>query len=106
MRFGIVGLGWPGQQHVRAIKAHAKEAELTAVCDLDPLKLKEFEGLCDTYSDIDLFFAKADVEAVVLAVPHQLHAELAIRALQLGKHVLIEKPMARTVEECNQMIQA
>ena len=106
MKFGIVGLGWPGQQHVRAIKAHSNEAILSAVCDMDPLKLKEFEGLCETFTDIDLFFAKADVEAVVLAVPHQLHAELSVRALKLGKHVLIEKPMARSIEECNQMIEA
>lgn len=106
MKFGVVGLGWPGEQHVKAISALEKEAELSAVCDLDPLKLKVFEGKCDTFSDIDLFFAEAEMDAVILAVPHQLHASLTIRALNSGKHVLIEKPMARTVEECKQMIYA
>ncbi|MRH41563.1 hypothetical protein GH741_02610 [Aquibacillus halophilus] len=106
MKFGIVGLGWPGQQHVKAILTHNKEAALSAVCDLDESKLKEFEGRCDTFNDIDRFFTEADMDAVVLAVPHHLHESLTVRALNLGKHVLIEKPMARTSEECMRMIEA
>ncbi|MCT2535454.1 Gfo/Idh/MocA family oxidoreductase [Aquibacillus koreensis] len=106
MKFGIVGLGWPGQQHVQAIHAHESEAILSAVCDLDESKVKAFEGKCDTFTDIDRFFAEADMDTVVLAVPHQLHETLAVRALNLGKHVLIEKPMARTSEECKNMIDA
>jgi predicted dehydrogenase len=106
MKFGVVGLGWPGQQHIKAITAHKNEVVLSAVCDMDTMKLKEYEDRCETFSDIDQFFAKGDMDAVVLAVPHQLHATLAIKALHSGKHVLIEKPMARTVEECNQMIAA
>ncbi|MCM3439323.1 Gfo/Idh/MocA family protein [Metabacillus halosaccharovorans] len=106
MKIGLVGLGWPGQQHVRAIRENENDAALTAVCDLDPEKLREFEGVCDTFSDIDEFFTRADMDAVILAVPHQLHAKLTLRALSLDKHVLIEKPMARTSEECRQMIEA
>lgn len=105
MKFGLIGLGWPGQQHVRAIREN-HEAELSAVCDLDAEKLKEFEGDCETFSDINEFFANGEMDAVILAVPHQLHASLTIRALTLDKHVLIEKPMARTSEECIKMIEA
>ncbi|MGP4038782.1 Gfo/Idh/MocA family protein [Gracilibacillus sp. D59] len=106
MKIGIIGLGWPGQQHVKAISAHKEEASLSAVCDVDTKKLEEFKGQCDTFSDIDEFFAKADTDAVILAVPHQLHETLTVRALHLGKHVLIEKPMARTSVECKKMIDA
>jgi len=106
MKFGIVGLGWPGQQHVRAISELEDVAMLSAVCDMDVEKLKEFEGKCATYSNIDEFFAEADMDAVVLAVPHHIHASLTVRALHAGLHVLIEKPMARTSEECRQMIEA
>ncbi|WP_078551727.1 Gfo/Idh/MocA family protein [Bacillus alkalicellulosilyticus] len=106
MKFGVVGLGWPGQQHIQAIEVHKKEASLSAVCDMDPAKLSEFVGKCDTFSDIDQFFNEADMDAVILAVPHQLHASLTVQALDAGKHVMIEKPMARTSEECRQMIEA
>lgn len=105
MKIGIVGLGWPGQQHVKAIES-LEGALLSAVCDMDPEKRKEFEGKCDVYDNLDGFFEEADMDAVVLAVPHHLHAQLAIRALNAGKHVLIEKPMARSVEECSRMIEA
>ncbi|MEK5645835.1 hypothetical protein BK138_32135 [Paenibacillus rhizosphaerae] len=105
MKIGVIGLGWPGQQHIRAIQEW-DDAVLTAVCDLDASKRSAFVGKCDVYPNIDHFFDTSDTEAVVLAVPHHLHANLAIRALEAGKHVLIEKPMARSVEECRQMIEA
>jgi len=106
MKFGIVGLGWPGQQHVKAIRSFPQEAALTAVCDMDPAKLAEFEGECAAFSSLDAFFAEGDLDAVVLAVPHHLHADLTVRALDAGKHVIIEKPMARTVRECERMNEA
>lgn len=49
IKFGVVGLGWPGQQHVKAIGAFPEEAVLTAVCDMNPALLAEFEGLCATF---------------------------------------------------------
>ncbi|MCI3926264.1 Gfo/Idh/MocA family oxidoreductase [Paenibacillus sp. TRM 82003] len=106
MNIGVVGLGWPGQQHVQAIEAFPERATLTAVCDTDEKKLVEFNGRCATYSDLDTFFAEGDAEAVVLAVPHHVHAELTVKALDAGKHVIIEKPMARSVAECERMIEA
>jgi len=106
MKFGVVGLGWPGQQHVQAIGAHSGEAVLTAVCDTNEALLEKFEGQCAAYRDLDAFLAEGDMEAVVLAVPHHLHADLTVRALDAGKHVIVEKPMARTVEECERMIAA
>lgn len=106
MKFGVVGLGWPGQQHVKAIRAYPGEAVLAAVCDADPGKLAEFEGVATAFTDVDAFLAKGDMDAVVLAVPHHLHADLTIRALDAGKYVIIEKPMARSVEECERMNEA
>ncbi|WP_276352215.1 Gfo/Idh/MocA family protein [Cohnella caldifontis] len=105
MKIGIVGLGWPGQQHVRAVE-ELEDAELTAVCDMDPAKRGAFEGKCAAFDDPDRMFRDSDADAVVLAIPHHLHADMTIRALEAGKHVLIEKPMARSVAECRRMIEA
>src|SRR5690625_4687922 len=104
MKIAVVGLGWPGQQHIRACQEN--DVELIAVCDQDPKKLKEFSETYKTVCDYDELLEMDELEAVILAVPHHLHADLTIRALHSGKHVLIEKPMARTTKECQQMIDA
>ncbi|GAB2539058.1 Gfo/Idh/MocA family oxidoreductase [Gracilibacillus alcaliphilus] len=106
MKFGLVGLGWPGQQHIQAIENHSEIMELTAVCDADESKLNNWSGTYPTFSSINDFFANGEMDAVILAVPHHLHEPLAIQALNNGKHVLVEKPMARTSQECSNMIEA
>jgi predicted dehydrogenase len=106
MKVGVIGLGWPGQQHVTAVRQLAGEFELAAVCDAAAERLKPFEGQCPVYSDADSLLADPNVEVVVLALPHHLHEPMAVKALEMGKHVLVEKPMARTVEECERMIAA
>src|SRR5205085_2922351 len=55
------------------------------------------------FNDYTTFLREAEVDGVVLALPHDLHAPLAIQAMEAGKHVLVEKPMARNSNECEQM---
>jgi predicted dehydrogenase len=79
------------------------------VCDSDPARLaaaaEEF-AIGRTHDDAAALFADADLDAVVLAVPNHLHPPLAIAAMEAGKHVLVEKPIAHTSASAREMIAA
>lgn len=107
VRFGIIGLGNMGSSHVNFIN-QLPQCELTAVCDWKEEKLKH-PGLGDNvkrYTDDDEFFADADFDALLVAVPHYQHVELALRAMALGKHVLIEKPVSVQKKTALQLLDA
>jgi scyllo-inositol 2-dehydrogenase (NADP+) len=78
-----------------------------AVCDLDPERLKaaekDFPGI-QTYTDVGEMLKKSDVELLVIILPHNLHAKVALQCLAAGRHVVVEKPFAVTVDECDAMI--
>jgi predicted dehydrogenase len=103
MRLGIVGAGEVAWRHAAAA-ADVEGLTLTAVTDRDPDRARR---LADRYAaravaDLDALLALADL--VVLAVPHGYHADLSVRAAAAGCRVLVEKPMATTVEDCDRMI--
>src|SRR5438105_4622511 len=100
---GVVGLG------VAALYAHlpalagSDELQLLAACDRDPAKfahVRERWPLRNFSTDIDEFLATAGLQAVIVATPPDSHYEIARAAISRGKHVLSEKPLARTVNEC------
>ncbi len=107
VKFGIIGIGNMGSAHVGFINAIAN-AELTAVCDINPEAFKrindETRSRIETYTDSEEFFAKAEVDAVIVAVPHYSHPDLAIRAMECGKHVIVEKPIAVHKSEAERLI--
>ena len=86
------------------------EADLVAVCRRDITQAADFAaqhgGHCAAYGDAKALLADPAVDAVIIATPTHTHAELAVLAAQHGKHVLVEKPMARNKEECKRMIDA
>ena len=95
-------------------KSHAEwmnKAGFTTVaaCDLDPTRVaqaaEDFPGI-RTYTAIDDLLADPEVELVVVILPHNLHAPIAIQAAQAGKHVIVEKPMCISVAEADAMISA
>ncbi|MGN0636426.1 MAG: Gfo/Idh/MocA family protein [Acutalibacteraceae bacterium] len=97
--YAVVGLG-VGVNHVRAA-ANSERADLIAVCDLIQEKLDkvsaEFPGTL-TYLDFDEMLKNPDIDIVSICVPSGMHADLAVRALEAGKNVLVEKPIDITVE--------
>jgi len=105
-----VGLGHIAQVAMLPAFAHARRnSRLTALVSDDRSKLKELArryrvDFTFTYDDYDACLAQVD--AVYIALPNSMHAEYAIRAARAGVHVLCEKPMAVTSEECRQMITA
>jgi len=104
---GIIGAGHFGAAHAQAI-AESGAARLVAACRNDAAGLDSFRDQFGGkgYLDWRALLDDRDVDAVVIALPHHLHAEAAIAAAQAGKHVMIEKPMAPTVAECRRILAA
>ncbi|MFL5244473.1 MAG: Gfo/Idh/MocA family protein [Gemmataceae bacterium] len=107
VRVGLIGCGKVGQIHATALRELA-EAELTAVCDISPERVRAFADRygAQGYTDVDAMLGKGNVEAVVIGTPHPLHAGPAVRAAEAGVHVLVEKPMAATLADCDAMLTA
>jgi predicted dehydrogenase len=114
-RIGIIGTGRVAQEHARAIRAIG--GEIAVVYDVDIEKARQFvrdHASVDTgvpshqlpvASDtLDDLLAMRDVPAVVVAVPNVVHRDVAVAALSAGKDVLLEKPMAMNVGECDDII--
>lgn len=123
LRVGLIGIGFMGRGHLDVYLRLEKEGfpvKLTAICDIDPEKFenKFVKGNIDVgtgtydfsrynlYTDIDEMLEKEELDYVDIALPTYLHAEASVKALNKGIHVLCEKPMALTSEECRQMIEA
>ena len=110
IRYGVVGLGHIAQVAVIPAFAHARRnSELVAIVSGDRTKRRELARryrLEHTFSYEEFDECLRVVDAVYIALPNSMHAEYTIRAARAGVHVLCEKPMAVTVEECRQMIAA
>jgi len=109
IRYAVVGLGWIAQQAMLPGFRNARNSKLTALVSGDQTKLKELSkrypgARTYTYDRFDDCLASGEVDAVYIAVPNQLHREYAERASKAGVHVLCEKPMAVTAEDCESMI--
>lgn len=106
VKFALVGCGRIAQRHAEHIH---KKGKLVAVCDIDQKKADELAKKYDAraYYDIDQLLEKErGIDVVSVCSPNGLHASHSIRALNAGFHVLCEKPMAITVRDCGEMIQA
>lgn len=111
--WAVVGLGELALEEILPAFGECKHAKLTALVSGHPEKAKqlaEVHGIQDTsiynYQNFDRLQSDPNVDVVYIVLPNSLHAEFTIRALQAGKHVLCEKPMAVSVAECESMIAA
>ncbi len=122
LRFGICGLGFMGQTHLARVQAHPR-AVVTAICDRNEARrsgrLGGVPGNLDVgaapdaalenvraYASPDEVIADPDVDAIIIALPSGLHADVSTAALRGGKHVLCEKPMALRPADCDLMIKS
>lgn len=107
LNIGAAGLGRAFALTAPTLAADARVA-LVAAADPRPEALSRFRGEFggNTYGSIEALCADPAVEVVYVATPHELHAAHAVLAARHGKHVLVEKPMALTVEECRSMVDA
>ena len=106
---GVVGCGSIGPTHGAAIGQIPHEAELVAVADSVSERAQNMAKKFNVnriYSDFSEMIADADIDIVSICTPSGMHADMAIRAMEAGKHVVIEKPMEVTLEACDRMIAA
>jgi predicted dehydrogenase len=110
IRYAVVGLGHIAQVAMLPAFAHARRnSRITALVSDDRAKLRQLASryrVEHTFSYDDYDACLEQVDAVYIALPNSMHAEYTIRAARAGVHVLCEKPMAVTVEECRRMIAA
>ena len=107
VKTAIIGCGKVGKIHAEALRA-LDESEFVAVCDLDRQRVEKFAQHFQVhpYTDVAIMVEKSGIEAVIVCTPHPLHAEPAITAMQLGANVLVEKPLASNLIDCDAMIAA
>src|SRR5678815_1235312 len=112
VRYAVVGLGHIAQVAVLPAFRHARSnSELVALVSNDPVKQRRLGDqyrVPETYSyeEYELCLRSGDVDAVYIALPNNLHREFAVRAARAGVHVLCEKPLAVTEEDCEEIIRA
>lgn len=108
LRTAVIGVGHLGHQHARIHAALAGEGltEFVSVCDLDEETARNIAVERDTEWTTDWRDVIGRCDAVSLAVPTEAHAEIACPLLEAGIHVLVEKPIARTLAEADRMIAA
>src|SRR3954464_12268716 len=103
MRFGVLGTGfWAEHVHAASLAEHP-DAELVGVWGRDLAKAKAVGARFDVpgYADVDALLA--DVDAGSFALPPDVQVPLAVRAAEAGKHLLLEKPIALTVEDADRL---
>ena len=110
IRCGLLGYG-PAFNMGRRHETLANETpgmKCIAMCDLSPARVQaakeELPGLEGYFTDLDDMLAMPDLDLVVIILPHHLHAPMALKCLDAGKHVILEKPFSITLDEANAMI--
>ncbi len=106
--FGVIGCGLQGEWHLKTYQAHAA-AKLTCICDVNEELVRQqaekynAESWTTNYEDL---LARDDLEAVSIATPDYLHHDIAVAAAQSGKNILLEKPMATSLVEAEEIAKA
>ncbi|MER8751474.1 Gfo/Idh/MocA family oxidoreductase [Mesorhizobium sp. M1050] len=103
-RIAVLGCGYWGSNHIRTLKALGA---LHAVSDANRARAEGFASEQDCLAvEPDQLLVRDDIDAIVMALPPQFHADLAVRAVESGKDVLVEKPIALTVPDAERAVQA
>jgi predicted dehydrogenase len=105
----LVGAGRAGQVHAGSLTEHIPGGILEALVDPDPMALKKTGarfGVEARFTSLEEAIDKADFDAVVVTTPTFTHSDLALQAADAGKHIFCEKPMALSLEECDEMMAA
>lgn len=125
VKFGVVGVGVPSGEPGWKANLHYQtpsiawsryfpkiisipEAELVSVCARTEESVKRVQSVYkvkQTFTDYDKMLEESDIDAVIIASPNKLHAMMTIKAIKAGKHALIEKPMATSLEDAKKILE-
>ncbi|WP_333813884.1 Gfo/Idh/MocA family oxidoreductase [Muricomes intestini] len=106
IKFGIIGLGTMGRIHLENLQGRIKAAEVVAVCARNPEKVEKVRREYDIsygFTSIDELLAIPELDAVVIATGADAHKEPILKACAAGKHIFCEKPLAKTLEDCEEI---
>ncbi len=106
VRFGLVGAGHMNQTYARCLLQYNRGAQLLAVAGGSRAPEFAAEHGIDAEPDVNSLLSRDNIDAVIIAAPHQVLAEHSIAAARAGKHVLVENPMATSLADCDAMIDA
>lgn len=109
LNVALVGCGIISENHIDAYAQHTDRARIVVCCDIDPEKAASRASLVGdarAVTSIDEVLADPGVDAIEVCTPHHIHPEAVIAAARAGKHILCQKPLARTLEECDAMAEA
>lgn len=110
LRFGLVGTGWIGKFHMDRLANKISDAELVAVYDykkeLAEQAVKELNVEAKIYENDTELINADNVDAIVVATPGFAHKDTVLKAIRAGKYVFVEKPLATTVEDCLEIVEA
>ena len=105
VRVGIIGSGFASMTHAEALR-YDQRAELVAIAGGRRAEKLAADYGVRALASAEEMIQRPDIDAVIIGTPHDLHADAAVAAARHGKHILVEKPMATTVEDCRAMIEA
>lgn len=106
LNFGIIGLGNIGSRHLKVLNENG-DAKVVAVCDTNKAVLNSFASKNILgFTDFKNIIAQKEIDVINICTPHFLHADMAVAALNAGKHVIVEKPMCLTSADAKRMIVA
>ena len=109
LKIGLIGSGRIANRHLTAFREHRDRVQLMAVCDVVEDAARDYAGRAGidaVYLDVDEMLREADIDAVDICTTHDTHAPLTVAAARAGKHVIVEKAMAHTLQGCRDMIAA
>lgn len=111
LSIGIIGTGNISRAHLHAYLQFPEEVQVVALADIEPGKAEtaRAEFALDgarVYEDATAMLASEHLDLVSIATPPGTHCELSVQALEAGVHVIVEKPMAPSLEECDRMLEA
>ncbi len=110
IRVAIIGTGNISSAHINAYLAFPERCRIVALCDIYPEKAKEKNRKQELNAEVvdshEKLLGREDIDLVSICTPPYCHAQIAIDFLKDGKHVIVEKPMAASLEECDRMIAA
>lgn len=107
-KIALIGVGQRGYGYIGTITKYGADAQITALCDTSAERLDEFAASAGIsapkFYHLDDLLANGDFNAAIITVPDRFHCEVAVACLKAGKHIMLEKPMALTAEDCRTII--